>query len=102
MSKHLGNILEPIPLMDDHGADALRWFMAASGSPWQPRRVGHDALQEIVRKMLLTYWNTASFLTLYARRERLGAVRDAGARPRRPAGARPVGAVRGAPAGAAT
>ena len=66
MSKHLGNILEPIPLMDEHGADALRWFMAASGSPWRPRRVGHAALQEIVRKTLLTYWNTASFLTLYA------------------------------------
>ena len=66
MSKNLGNILEPIPLMDEHGADALRWFMAASGSPWLPRRVGHAALQEIVRKTLLTYWNTASFLTLYA------------------------------------
>ena len=66
MSKHLGNILEPMPLMEEHGADALRWFMAASGSPWLPRRVGHAALQEIVRKMLLTYWNTASFLTLYA------------------------------------
>ncbi|MDQ1667478.1 MAG: isoleucyl-tRNA synthetase, partial [Actinomycetota bacterium] len=66
MSKHLGNILEPIPLMEQHGADSLRWFMAASGSPWQMRRVGHTALQEIVRKTLLTYWNTASFLTLYA------------------------------------
>ena len=31
MSKHLGNVLEPIPLMDAHGADALRWFFAASG-----------------------------------------------------------------------
>jgi isoleucyl-tRNA synthetase len=66
MSKHLGNILEPIPLMDAHGADALRWFMAASGSPWQSRRIGHSVLQDIVRKTLLTYWNTASFLTLYA------------------------------------
>ncbi|MBK5218144.1 MAG: class I tRNA ligase family protein, partial [Propionibacteriales bacterium] len=28
MSKHLGNILLPMPLMDEHGADALRWFMA--------------------------------------------------------------------------
>ena len=42
MSKHLGNILEPIPLMDQHGADAVRWFMAAVGSPWSARRVGHD------------------------------------------------------------
>jgi isoleucyl-tRNA synthetase len=66
MSKHLGNVLEPLPLMDAHGADALRWFFAASGSPWGDRRVGHDVLNEIVRKVLLTYWNTASFLVLYA------------------------------------
>ena len=67
MSKHLGNVLEPISLMDEHGADAVRWFMLASGSPWQARRVGHAAIQEVVRKVLLTYWNTASFLSLYAR-----------------------------------
>jgi isoleucyl-tRNA synthetase len=66
MSKHLGNVLEPLPLMEAHGADALRWFFAASGSPWGARRVGHDVLAEIVRKVLLTYWNTASFLVLYA------------------------------------
>ena len=58
MSKHLGNILEPIPLMDQHGADAVRWFMAGGGSPWPARRVGHAAIQEVVRKTLLTYWNT--------------------------------------------
>ena len=67
MSKHLGNILAPIPLMNDHGADAVRWFMLASGSPWQARRVGHAAIADVVRKTLLTYWNTVSFQSLYAR-----------------------------------
>ncbi|NED93831.1 isoleucine--tRNA ligase [Phytoactinopolyspora alkaliphila] len=67
MSKHLGNILEPMPLMDDHGADAVRWFMAAGGSPWQARGIGPNVLGEVVRKVLLTYWNTASFLSLYGR-----------------------------------
>lgn len=67
MSKHLGNILLPIPLMDEHGADALRWFMACSGSPWSARRVGPGALGETVRKVLLTYWNTVAFHSLYAR-----------------------------------
>ncbi len=67
MSKHLGNVLAPIPLMDEHGADAVRWFMLASGSPWQARRVGHAAIADVVRKTLLTYWNTVSFLSLYAR-----------------------------------
>ncbi len=66
MSKHLGNVIEPIGLMDAHGADAVRWFFAASGSPWGQRRIGSAGLAEIVRKVLLTYWNTASFLVLYA------------------------------------
>ncbi len=67
MSKHLGNVLEPVALMDEHGADSVRWFMLASGSPWQSRRVGHAAIQEVTRKVLLTFWNTASFLSLYTR-----------------------------------
>jgi len=67
MSKHLGNVLEPIGLMNDHGADAVRWFMLASGSPWQARRVGHAAIGDVVRKTLLTYWNTVAFQSLYGR-----------------------------------
>ncbi|MDR1355017.1 MAG: isoleucine--tRNA ligase [Propionibacteriaceae bacterium] len=67
MSKHLGNILLPMPLLDDNGADAVRWFMACAGSPWSARRVGNNTLQEVVRKVLLTYWNTVSFQALYAR-----------------------------------
>jgi isoleucyl-tRNA synthetase len=67
MSKHLGNILEPIPLMDRHGADSVRWFMLAGGSPWSARRVGHKVLEEIASKVLRTYWSVASFQSLYAR-----------------------------------
>ena len=67
MSKHLGNILEPIPLMDEHSADALRWFMLAGGSPWSARRVGHKVLDEIASKVIRTYWSVASFQSLYAR-----------------------------------
>lgn len=66
MSKHLGNVLDPFELFESHGADAVRWLMLAQGSPWVDRRVGHEALREIVRKILLTYWNTASFLVTYA------------------------------------
>ena len=67
MSKHLGNVIEPVPLMDQHGADPVRWYMLAAGSPWSARRVGHDAISDVVRKTLLTYWNTVSFFTLYAK-----------------------------------
>ncbi|MEI7779822.1 MAG: isoleucine--tRNA ligase [Actinomycetes bacterium] len=82
MSKHLGNVLEPIALMDEHGADAVRWFMLAGGSPWQARRVGHSSIQEVIRKTLLTYWNTVSFQSLYAR--------EAGYEPGQQACARPA------------
>ena len=67
MSKHVGNVLEPMALMDQHGADAVRWYMLAAGSPWAARRVGHDAINEVIRKTLLTYWNTVSFHALYAK-----------------------------------
>ncbi|HEX3791073.1 MAG TPA: isoleucine--tRNA ligase [Pseudonocardiaceae bacterium] len=66
MSKHLGNVLNPFDLFDKYGADAVRWLMLASGSPWGDRRVGPESLDEVVRKVLLTYWNTASFLVRYA------------------------------------
>jgi isoleucyl-tRNA synthetase len=70
MSKHLGNVLDPFELMERHGADAVRWFMLTAGNPWAARRVGHESVGEVVRKVLLTYWNTASFLVLYARANR--------------------------------
>jgi isoleucyl-tRNA synthetase len=86
MSKHLGNVLEPLPLLEAHGADAVRWFFFASGSPWATRKIGPAALEEIVRKVLLTYWNTASFLVRYAN---AGAARGAAWTPSQQAGAPP-------------
>lgn len=66
MSKHLGNIVDPFELFDRHGADAVRWLMLAGGSPWVDRRLSPEALAEVVRRLLLTLWHTASFFSLYA------------------------------------
>jgi isoleucyl-tRNA synthetase len=76
MSKTLGNVIEPMGILNSHGADAVRWFFAASGSPWGQRRIGAAVLDEIVRKVLLTYWNTVSFLVLYANAAGSGADSD--------------------------
>ena len=69
MSKSLGNVLDPFALLDQYGADPLRWFMVASGSPWVARRLSGEALEEVTRSFFLTLWNTFSFFTLYARLE---------------------------------
>jgi len=66
MSKSQGNVIDPWWLIDRHGADALRWQMLTDGSPWVNRRVGDASVGEVVRKFLLTLWNTAVFFTTYA------------------------------------
>jgi isoleucyl-tRNA synthetase len=67
MSRHLGNVREPMALLDARGADAVRWFFAASGSPGSTRTITDGALGEIVRTVLRSYWDTASFLVGSAR-----------------------------------
>jgi isoleucyl-tRNA synthetase len=66
MSKSAGNILDPWELIASHGADALRWLMLAEGNPWVSRRVGHHVLDDVVRRFVLTLWNTHVFFTTYA------------------------------------
>jgi isoleucyl-tRNA synthetase len=66
MSKSAGNVLDPWELIESHGADALRWLMFAEGNPWVSRRVSHHLLDDVVRRFLLTLWNTHVFFTTYA------------------------------------
>jgi len=67
MSKSVGNVVDPWSVTEVHGADALRWLMFADGNPWVSRRVGTQQLDDVVRRFLLTIWNTHVFFTTYAR-----------------------------------
>jgi isoleucyl-tRNA synthetase len=66
MSKSIGNVIDPWQVLDRQGADALRWYLITSGSPWAPRRVGMEILDEVVRQFLLTLWNVYAFFVTYA------------------------------------
>jgi isoleucyl-tRNA synthetase len=66
MSKSLGNAIDPFAVLDRQGADALRWFLITSGSPWASRRIGMTILDDVVRQFLLTIWNVYAFFVTYA------------------------------------
>ena len=66
MSKSRGNVIDPVPVLAERGADALRWYMFSSGSPWTTKRVSEAGIDEAKRQFLLTLWNTYSFLVTYA------------------------------------
>ena len=66
MSKHLGNVVDPWDVLDKQGADAVRWYFYAAGSPWLPTRFSGDLVSEMQRKFMGTLWNTYAFFTMYA------------------------------------
>ena len=70
MSKSRGNVVLPDTILDKQGADAFRWYLLTVSSPWYPRRFSIEAVDEVVRKFLLTLWNTYSFFTVYANIDR--------------------------------
>ena len=70
MSKSRGNVVEPDAVLDRQGADAFRWYLFTVSSPWYVRRFSPEMVDEVVRKFLLTLWNTYSFFTVYANIDR--------------------------------
>ena len=66
MSKSKGNAVDPMDALNQHGADAIRWFFYTNSAPWLPNRFHDKAVVEGQRKFLSTLWNTYAFFVLYA------------------------------------
>ncbi|MDD5368887.1 MAG: isoleucine--tRNA ligase [Anaerolineaceae bacterium] len=66
MSKHIGNVVNPWDVINQHGADAVRWYLYTASPPGQERRFSADLVGEVVRNFTLTLWNTYSFFVTYA------------------------------------
>ena len=98
MSKSKGNVIDPWTVLDTRGADALRWNFFSAGSPWTPRRVSVEAIDESAR-FLVTLWNTYSFFVTYANLDGWTPGTDASASTAPTSRARPVGALTSAPHG---
>ena len=66
MSKSKGNAVDPFEALEEHGADAIRWYFYTNSAPWLPNRFHAKAVTEGQRKFMGTLWNTYAFYTLYA------------------------------------
>ena len=66
MSKSRGNVVMPWSVIDQHGADAMRWYLYTASPPGQERRFSADLVGEVLRNFSLTLWNTYSFFVTYA------------------------------------
>ena len=70
MSKSKGNVIDPWAVINNYGADALRWYMLVSTPGEDNHRFSSKMLEETMHKFFLTLWNTYSFFTLYANIDR--------------------------------
>lgn len=67
MSKRLQNYPDPRHIFDSYGADALRFYLMNSPIvKAEPLRFSEKGVNDVVRKILLPFWNSYSFFVTYA------------------------------------
>jgi isoleucyl-tRNA synthetase len=69
MSKSRGNVVDPMKIMDEYGADALRWYLYTINSPGEEKRFNENDLVNVTRRFLNTLWNVFVFYKTYADKE---------------------------------
>jgi valyl-tRNA synthetase len=65
MSKTRGNVTDPLTLIDEFGADALRFALAIAAAPGKDLRMGRSRV-EIYRNFCTKLWNAARFCEMNA------------------------------------
>ncbi len=70
MSKRLGNAIDPWKVIEEHGADAVRWYLIASAAPWLAKKFDPAGLADARRRFFGTLLNSYGFLRDYARVDR--------------------------------
>ncbi|HEX8495463.1 MAG TPA: isoleucine--tRNA ligase [Pyrinomonadaceae bacterium] len=66
MSKSRKNAVDPWAVLQEQGADALRWYMYVTSPPEANKNFHPRFVTEVVRDFLLTLWNVYSFFVIYA------------------------------------
>jgi len=66
MSKSRNNVIDPWLVVDNYGADVVRWHLLTAAPGENVHSFSMQMVAETMRGDLLTLWNTYSFFVLYA------------------------------------
>ena len=66
MSKSVGNIIDPVKIMEQYGADTIRFYMLHVSPVWTPLRFSEEGVKEVYSKYTSTFKNSYSFFEMYA------------------------------------
>lgn len=73
MHKSKGNSVEPFSLIEEYGADTIRWYLPYVSPVWTPIKFDEDGLKEVYSKFFNTLKNTYNFFALYANTDEVDA-----------------------------
>ncbi len=68
MSKSLGNVIDPLIMMDKFGTDALRYVLTSQSVPGRDMQISEDAFTG-ARNFANKIWNVSRFVQIYLKQE---------------------------------
>ena len=71
MSKSTGNIINPVAIMQEYGADTIRFYMMYASPVWTPLKFSVTGVKEVYSKYTSTMKNLYSFFEMYANADKI-------------------------------
>ncbi|WP_457614124.1 isoleucine--tRNA ligase [Methanopyrus sp.] len=65
MSKSLGNVVDPMDIVEEYGADTLRWYVLRSNAPWRDMHFSWQDVRD-THRALNVLWNAYRFTRMYS------------------------------------
>lgn len=66
MSKSRGNIIAPMDVMNEYGADMLRWLLYTVNQPGNPKKFDIKGMKDVMNRVFRMLWNSYYFFVMYA------------------------------------
>lgn len=66
MHKSRGNAISPFEIMEEYGADTVRFYMLHASPVWTPLKFDVEGLKEVYSKYISTFKNAYAFFEMYA------------------------------------